>query len=80
MRAHYDFSKEKCKRNPYYKLLTRPVTIRLDPHTIAYFKTVAEEMGISYRHLIHLYLRECVASGRRPQAKWSRSKRTVMRQ
>ncbi len=41
MRAHYDFSKMKACRNPYVKLLKRPVTIRLDQDTVAYFKAMA---------------------------------------
>ena len=30
MRAHYDFSKMKGKKNPYVKYLKQPVTINLD--------------------------------------------------
>lgn len=59
MRAHYDFSK--AKRNPYAKLLKKPVTIRLDEGTIDYFKQLAEETELPYQSLINLYLRDCAA-------------------
>ena len=32
---------------------------------------LAEETGIPYQNLINLYLRDCVASGRRPSLKWA---------
>ena len=38
MRAHYEFSSMKGRRNPYLGLLKHPVTIRLDRDTVAYFK------------------------------------------
>lgn len=68
MRAEYDFSKG--KRNPYAKHLKRSVTIRLDDQTIAYFKKLADDIGIPYQTLINLYLRECASSKRRPSLKW----------
>lgn len=33
---------------------------------IAYLKELAEETGIPYQKLIHLYLRDCVASRKKP--------------
>jgi predicted DNA binding CopG/RHH family protein len=68
MRKEYDFSKG--KRNPYAKRLKRQVTIRLDEATIAYFKSLAEELGIPYQTLINLYLRDCATSRRRLSMKW----------
>ncbi len=68
MRKKYDFSK--ARRNPYAKRLKKPVTIRLDESTIAYFKDLAEETGIPYQTLINLYLRDCAASGRRLALHW----------
>ncbi len=59
MRAHYDFSKMKGRRNPYIKLLKQSVTIRLDRDTIEYFKGLAVETGLPYQSLINLYLRDC---------------------
>ena len=68
MRKEYDFSKG--KRNPYASRLKRQVTIRLDGHTIQYFKQLAQDTGIGYQTLINLYLRECAASGKKLSLSW----------
>jgi len=70
MRAHYDFSRMKARKNPYLKHLKQPVTIRLDRNTVAYFKELADEAGLPYQSLINLYLRDCAASGRKLSLKW----------
>lgn len=49
----------------------KPVTIRLDEETIAYFKDMAEEKGIPYQSLINLYLRDCAERNRDLKVKWS---------
>ena len=71
MRDHYDFSKMKGRKNPYVKYLKKPVTIRLDRETIAYFKSMSEETGIPYQSLINLYLRDCAISNRKVHIKWN---------
>lgn len=71
MRKEYDLTKLKSRRNPYAKHLKQQVTIRLGVDVIDYFKELAEETGIPYQNLINLYLRDCVASGRRPSLKWA---------
>lgn len=53
MRAHYDFSKMKGRKNPYVKLLKQSVTIRLDRETVEYFKALAEKTGLPYQSLIN---------------------------
>lgn len=68
MRKHYDFTK--AAKNPYASRLKRPVTIRLDESTIAYFKQLAAETELPYQSLINLYLRDCAASGRRLDLTW----------
>jgi len=50
MRKEYDFSA--AKKNPYVAQLKKQITIRLDEDSIAYFKTVSEEVGIPYQSLI----------------------------
>lgn len=70
MRKSYDFSKG--KKNPYANRVKKQVTIRLDEGTIAYFKDLAEEVGIPYQTLINLYLRDCAATSRRLALKWER--------
>jgi predicted DNA binding CopG/RHH family protein len=69
MRKEYDFSRS--RKNPYAAMLKRQITIRLDHHSIAYFKKLAEEFGMPYQHLINLYLRDCVARHRKPVFKWA---------
>jgi predicted DNA binding CopG/RHH family protein len=59
MRKHYDFDKMKGEKNPYIKQLKKPITIRLDKSTVAYFKAMASELGMPYQNLINLYLRDC---------------------
>jgi uncharacterized protein (DUF4415 family) len=71
MRKEYDLTKLRSRRNPYAKHLKQQVTIRLGVDVISYFKELAEETGIPYQNLINLYLRDCVASGRRPSLKWA---------
>lgn len=68
MRKEYDFSKS--RRNPYARRLKRQLTIRLDDHTIKYFKSLSKECGIPYQTLINLYLRDCAASGKRLALTW----------
>lgn len=57
MRTEYDFSKSKM--NPYINKLKQQITIRLDTDTVAYFKSLSEETGITYQNLINLYLADC---------------------
>jgi predicted DNA binding CopG/RHH family protein len=68
MRRNYDFSK--ARKNPYAKLLKKPVTIRLDEETIEYFKKLAEESDIPYQTLINLYLRDCANTKKRLKLTW----------
>jgi len=68
MRKEYDFSK--AKRNPYAKALKKQITIRLEEPTIAYFRQLAEEMGMPYQSLINLYLRDCAGNSRKLSIHW----------
>ncbi|MDD8026202.1 MAG: BrnA antitoxin family protein [Acidobacteriota bacterium] len=68
MKKQYDFSK--ATKNPYAGMLKRPVTIRLDEESVAYFKELANEIGIPYQTLINLYLRDCAASRRKLSLEW----------
>ena len=71
MRKHYDFSKLKGIKNPYVKHLKQPVTMRLDKPTINYFKSLSEELGIPYKSLINLYLRDCALRHKKLDLKWA---------
>lgn len=44
--------------------------MRLDRDTVAYFKSMAEDLGIPTQILINLYLRDCAANHRKLQMKW----------
>ncbi len=70
MRQEYDLANMEGRKNPYAKRLKKQVTIRLGTDVIDYFKTLASETGIPYQNLINLYLRDCVASERRPSLVW----------
>ncbi len=68
MRKEYDFSA--ARKNPYAARLKKQITIRLDQEAIDYFRSVSSEVGIPYQSLINLYLRDCVATRRRPRLNW----------
>jgi len=70
MRDHYDFEKMKGQKNPYVKYLKQPITIRLDKSTVAYFKALANELGMPYQNLINLYLRDCALKQKKLELKW----------
>ena len=71
MREHYDFSKMKGQKNPYVKKLKQPVTMRLDKSTVAYFKSMAQDLDIPYQNLINLYLRDCAVHNNKLHLKWA---------
>ena len=68
MRDEYDFSK--ARKNPYSTQLKKSITIRLDEDSVGYFKAISEEIGIPYRTLINLYLRDCATSHRKLNLQW----------
>lgn len=70
MKAEYDFSKMKSRKNPYASKLKRPVTMRLSEDVVEYFKCMSAESGVPYQSLINLYLRDCLAQNRRIRIKW----------
>lgn len=70
MKAEYDFSRMKSRKNPYASKLKKPVTMRLSEDVVEYFKCMAAEAGVPYQSLINLYLRDCLAQNRRVQIKW----------
>ena len=69
MRKEYDFTA--AKKNPYAAQLKKQITIRLDEESIGYFKLISQDAGIPYQSLINLYLRDCAASHRKLNLKWS---------
>jgi uncharacterized protein (DUF4415 family) len=73
MKKEYDFSKMKSRKNPYAAKLKRQVTIRMADDVITYFKDLSEETGIPYQSLINLYLRDCMAQGKKPDLTWHKT-------
>lgn len=70
MKAEYELSKMKSRKNPYSSKLKHPVTMRLSEDVIGYFKGMAEDAGVPYQSLINLYLRDCVARHRKVDISW----------
>ncbi len=71
MKAEYDLSRMKSRRNPYASRLKKPVTMRLSEDVIAYFKNMAVDAGVPYQSLINLYLRDCVTQHRQIRIVWA---------
>jgi uncharacterized protein (DUF4415 family) len=53
------------------KALKQPITMRLDKATVAYFKSLASELGMPYQNLINLYLRDCALNHKKLELKWA---------
>ena len=70
MKKRYDFSKS--VKNPYLKKPKKQLTIRLDEDTIEYFRSLAEEIGITYQSRINLYLRDCASEKKKLHMNWGR--------
>ena len=70
MKAEYDLSKLKFRKNPYASKLKKPVTMPLSEDVVEYFKGMADEAGVPYQGLINLYLRDCVANSRKVRINW----------
>lgn len=70
MKKEYDLSKMKSRKNPYASKLKKPVTMRLREDVITYFKSMAEDSGVSYQSLINLYLRDCISQHRKVDISW----------
>jgi predicted DNA binding CopG/RHH family protein len=71
MRAHYDFSKMKSRKNPYINKLKRQITIRIGTGTLDYFRKMASETGVPYQNLIDSYLSDCASAQKKLHMKWA---------
>jgi len=70
MKAEYDLSQMKSRKNPYASKLKRSVTIRLGEDVVGYFKEMSESSGLPYQSLINLYLQDCVRKHRTIDISW----------
>jgi predicted DNA binding CopG/RHH family protein len=69
-RDHYDYSKIKWRRNPFYGKIKHPITIRVEEGSLVYFKQLSKEYEMPYQSLINMYLRDCAQSRKKPRTKW----------
>jgi len=74
MKANYDFKKLQKAEPKYLKRLKEPVTIRLDPRVIEYFKALASKTDIPYQSLVNYVLRDYALLGLEPSANWTAAK------
>ncbi len=44
--------------------------MQLSEDVVAYLKGMADEAGVPYQSLANLYLRDCLANGRKVQINW----------
>ncbi len=70
MKAEYELSTMKSRKNPYAAKLKKSVTMRLSEDVVGYFKQMAKEQGVPYQSLINLYLRDCVSKHRKIDVTW----------
>lgn len=70
MKAEYDLSAPKSRKNPYALKRNKPVTVRLSEDVVAYVKAMADEAGVSYQNLVNVYLRDGLAKHRKVQINW----------
>ena len=80
MKAEYDLSQMKSRKNPYASELKKSVTIRLGEDVVGYFKEMAEGTGVPYQSLINLYLRDCVRQHRTIDISWQSNSKTISNQ
>lgn len=71
MEEEYDLSAMKSRPNPYARRLKDELTLRVGHDIVEYFGALAEESGLSLESLIQLYLRDCVASRRKLELRWT---------
>ena len=71
MKKEYDFANMKSIKNPYAKKLKKQITIKLNPNTIEYFKTLATKVGIPYQTLMDSYLTDCAVHKKEMQVNWA---------
>ena len=74
MKAEYDLSEMKSRKNPYAAKLKQPDPMRLLEDGVDYFKGMATAAGVPYQSLINLYLRDCVMNHRKVQIAWPSGK------
>jgi len=72
MRKEYDFSKLRRAEPKYMRHIKEAVTIRLDPHVIAYFKSLSAKTGLPYQSLINYVLKDYAKWALEPTSSWEK--------
>ena len=67
MKTNYDLKALRWKKNPYIKLLKKPITIRVDEDILDYFKALGKKERIPYQTVINQFLRFCKQQKMKPQ-------------
>ena len=75
MRKEYDFATLKKAEPRYMKRLKQPLTIRVDPQVVRYFKALATRTGLPYQSLINYVLADYARHGLEPSARWDTVKK-----
>lgn len=70
MRKEYDFARLTKAEPRYQRRAKTAVTMRLDPTVIAYFRSLANDIGMPYQSLINYVLKEYASRGLAPAANW----------
>jgi len=70
MKAEYDLSMMKSRKNPYASKLETAVNLQLGSDVLKYFQDMETELGIPYESLINLYLRDCVLQKKKMTVVW----------
>lgn len=65
-----EFNFSKAIKNPYAKVLKKPITINLDESVIGYFKSESDNVGVPYQTLINMYLKDCMINKRHLNLSW----------
>ena len=75
MRKEYDFTRMQKAEPKYLRRMKAPVTMRLDPTVIAYFRALAGNIGMPYQSLINYVLSEYASRKLQPSANWGAARR-----
>ncbi|HEX2688264.1 MAG TPA: BrnA antitoxin family protein [Kofleriaceae bacterium] len=79
MRKEYDFVHMKKAKPKYLRRMKAAVTMRLDTSVIAYFRLLANDIGMPYQSLINYVLSEYASRKLQPSANWGPARRRSAR-
>jgi uncharacterized protein (DUF4415 family) len=75
MKKEYDFAHMKKAEPRYLRRMKAAVTMRLDANVIAYFRSLANDIGMPYQSLINYVLGEYASRKLQPSANWGAAPR-----